>query len=287
MGHQSVIANTMYSVRSHVASRVWSGVLVLGCIAVALLLLVEGMVFGGLIMLMASIPASWLSGLWVVPWSTDAYLRKLMLIMQNIHSDLLYGGYQRREQLRIMGVEVADLTPPQQYVGTYGSVLTIIGQLEGIIDDKEGNFADRAVGVFEQYGLLLHIRVELESKSDAYPQAAYRVLERYRLFITSSMDKNEDLLQRHTRQIKNLRPSGRWITWHKGFVLALLGYTEAICSYYRAVREDNLEEVKLVAKNVSVARSILEAERLKYVEEFGDVSNARRRYGRPNTRRRQ
>jgi hypothetical protein len=264
------VADTMYSLRSHVAARwtIWSRVLVFTGIAVALSLLVEGYLVGGLVILVVSIPSSWLSGLWVIPWSTDTYLRNLALIMRNARNDIWYAGYQRSEQLGILRAEVMDLTPPQRYIDIHEHMLIIIGQLRDIIDDEKGDFTDRAVTIFDRCRLLFDIRIGLENESDSYSRLIRQALDKYRLIITSGMNESEDSLRRNTSRIKKLRPPGKWITWHKGYVLALTDYTAAVCSYYLAVRENDIEAVKRVVKKVSVTHTILEAERQRYLEKF-------------------
>ena len=93
------VADTLYRVRAQVAPRLVAGTRFIGLGVVALggFLVAEGNVVIGSLTLVACVPLTWVTGVWAVPGSIDAYLGKITSIVNDCYTNLQYDSHHRRE----------------------------------------------------------------------------------------------------------------------------------------------------------------------------------------------
>ncbi len=260
----------LYALRSQIASRwaVLSQLVALFVVAAALFELIEGDIAIGGGLGLIGIGASWLAGLWVVPGGTDAYLRKLAVIMRDAQTDLWFERYKRSEQLRATVAKVASLEPSERDAGTQGRILATMDQVEALIDDRTIPFADRADGIFEQSRLLYEICVALNHQTGPYAELAAEALHEFRGAIVASMEESEELLRRHIDYVTKVRPPQSWRASHHELLSALTDHTTAVGRYYAAAQGDSREEVDKAIACVVATFGVLEGERQKFVSAF-------------------
>lgn len=250
--------------------------MVLSIVAVALFLLIEGHMVAGLIVLLADIATAWLTGVWVIPRSIDAYSRKLSLIMREADTTSWYERDRQRKRLRTISSEMESLSPPQSKLDLHRRILANLHQLEDILDDKSLAFTDRATSIFEKGQTFRRFRAEFSDRcNEPYTRMATKMLDRYKLVINKGAERDRDFLGRLTTRIKKLRPPSVLAERHRDYLLALSEYVSATNSYYEAAKGDSIEAVRKAAMSVTVARSILDKESRDYAAEVQIRSYAR------------
>jgi hypothetical protein len=122
---------------------------------VGFLLVVEDHIAIGSIVLLASAAATWLTGLWVVPWGIDAYSRKLSHIMRDLLTDLR--GEESRESLRRCIERAQRLKPPpvwevdhKRLLDAMNEYLVAIQRYHGIAENDDRNAVRAATEVVSE-----------------------------------------------------------------------------------------------------------------------------------------
>jgi hypothetical protein len=147
-------------------------VVTLGLVALGLYLIAEDRILAGVVVLLVSTAITWLIGLWVVPWGTETYSRKLSRIMREWIADSRASRShgQEESQLEIVGM-------------IEKSVSRCIGRTEKLKPSTTWE-ADHHVllGALRQYRAALQSYRDVwdGDDSDAVRKARERVLESHR-----------------------------------------------------------------------------------------------------------
>ncbi len=264
------VTDTLYGVRAQVAPRLVAGTRFIGLSVVALggFLAVEGNVVIGSLTLIASVPLTWVTGVWAVPGSADAYLGKITSIVNDCYTNLQYDSHRRREGLREIKREVQGLIPPQDRLEMHQAVLADISQIEVVLSDSTASFADRAVGVIEPSRALRRIGADFDSRStEAYIKILAEALERYRRLSDSSKGKSQQSLHRLQGRVSKLRPPKSLSKRHTQYLEVVNGYIAAMNAYC-AMNETTDAEIRVAAVNVERAYAKLDSKSREYIEEL-------------------
>jgi hypothetical protein len=264
------VADTLYRVRAQVAPRLVAGTRFIGLGVVALggFLVAEGNVVIGSLTLVACVPLTWVTGVWAVPGSIDAYLGKITSIVNDCYTNLQYDSHHRREGLKEIKREAQGLIPPQDRLEMHQAVLADIGQIEVVLSDSTASFADRAVGVVESSRALRQIGADFDGRpTEAYIKALTEVLERYRRLSDSSKGKNQQSLHRLQGRVSKLRPPKSLSKRHSQYLEVINGYISAMNAYC-AMNEATEAEIRVAAVNVESAYAKLDAKSREYIGEL-------------------
>jgi hypothetical protein len=263
----------LYGVRAKV-SPLWGGgtrFMALGVVAVGLVLVADGYTPLGVILLVASVPASWLTGMWMMPGSVDAYFVKMSNIMNESAVNWNSDNFWLRQQLGDIATKIKCLKPPQKRLDLHRRVLADVGRIEEILDDKAVKFVDRAVSLLQPSQSLRHAYTELDSESDPsehYVSEMVSLLARYKRCVDESRTRNAKSLKRLVRRAKKLRWPGSLMDSHNGYLRILDAYMSCMIAYYAATRDSDTETVKKAAAAAEVAHAQLEDRSRDYFAEL-------------------
>ncbi len=222
----------------------------LAVIALGVFLVVEGDVLIGLLVLLASVPLTWLTGVWVVPWSADAYLGKILGVIGDCDANLNYISVRRREGLRGISGEIENLAPPKGRVETHQAIITCVRRIENILGDQSASFVDRAVGVVGPGRVLRKMGDELDSASaEVYTDVAAGSIRRYLQLADESKSKTRESLARLGVRISRIRAPRSLSKSHSEYLAVVEKYISAM-NVYCAMREAGEDEVRTAAANV-------------------------------------
>lgn len=202
------VIDILYRVRTQVAPRLVAGTRFIGLSVVALggFLAVEGNIVIGSLTLVASVPLTWVTGVWAVPGSVDAYLGKITGIVNDCYTNLQYDSHSLWKGLKDIKRDVQSLTPSQDRLEMHQAVLADINQIEVVLSDATAAFVDRAVGVIEPGRALRRIGANFDDQcTEEYVKVLTKVLERYRRLSDSSKDKSQQSWGRLQSRVSKLR----------------------------------------------------------------------------------
>ncbi len=263
--------DALYRVRAHVAPRMAVGTRFIGLGVVALggFLAVEVNAILGAAVLVASVPVTWVTGVWVVPGSTDAYFSKIANIINDCHTNLQYGSYHGRKALGDICNSIEGLTTPQSWLETHKEVLAAMHQIDSVLSDRSAAFIDRAVGVIGPGRILQRIRSEFDSKSaETYVRDMAEALDRYKSLADDNKDKSQRSLRRLQARINKLHPPRSLVESHQKYREVLDDYVASMNAYY-VVSRDGDAEVRAAATKVETAYANLDTRSREYIEELG------------------
>jgi hypothetical protein len=254
----------LYRIRAKI-SPMWGGgtrFVALGGVAVGIVLITDDYTAIGASLLVASVPVSWLTGMWMVPGSVDAYFVKMSSIMTEASTNLYSENVWLRRQLGDIATAVDRLEPSQTRVDVYRRIVTDIGLIEEILDDKSIKFADRAVGLLRPSLSLRSVLSELESElSEPYVEPYVRemvsLLARYKHRVDESKERNAESLRRLVRRAEGVRRPGFLADRHRQYIQILNVYMSCMIAYY-ASTQDGIAGARRAAAAVEVAYVNLE-----------------------------
>jgi hypothetical protein len=264
------VIDVLYSVRAQVAPRLVAGTRFIGLSVIALggFLAVEGNIVIGLLILFASVPLTWVTGIWAVPGSADAYLGKISDIVNDCYTNLQYDSHCRWEGLKDVRREVQGLTPPPDRLEMHQAVLADINQIEVVLSDSTVSFVDRAVGVIAPSRALRQIGADFDGQStETYVKILAKALERYRRLSDSSKDKNQQSLHRLQNRVSKLRPPKYLSKRHSEYLEVVNEYVSAM-SAYCVMNEATEAEIRMAAVNVERAYAKLDTRSREYIGEL-------------------
>jgi hypothetical protein len=263
--------NALYRVRARVAPRLAAGTrfIGLGIVALGGFLAAEGHATIGVVVLVASVPATWLTGVWVVPWSMDAYFVRLSNIINDSYINLQYENHRQREQLKDIANEIKGLDPPRDRLDLHQQILTDICRVDEILNDKSVSFSDRAIDILGPSRSLRHAYTELDHDSrEPYVSAVAGALGRYKDRIDEDRERNQQSLRRLLVRANKLGPPGSLAERHGNYLRALDEYVSSMSAYYAAIRDREAIAIRKAAGMVEVAYADLEATSHRYVTEL-------------------
>jgi hypothetical protein len=267
------MVDLLYGIRAKVLP-LWGGgirFVALGVVAAGLVLIADGYMPLGVILLVASVPVSWLTGMWMIPGSVDAYFVKMSNIMYdsavNWHSD----NFRQRQQLGGIATKIRRLKPPRKRLDLHRRVLTDVDRIEEIMDDKTVKFVDRVVGLLEPSRSLRRAYTELASEGDPrerYVKEMVSLLAQYKRRINESKTQNVKSLRRLARRAEKLRRPGSLVDSHNGYLRVLDAYMSCMIDYYAVTQDSDTETVRRAAAAVEVAHAKLEGRSRDYFAEL-------------------
>lgn len=127
--------------RQPLRSFVWYGGLVV--LAVGLLLALERVWAAMAAALVAGVVLMWFAGAWVLPWSRDAYVRRLVRLWSAwaTHAEWAYNQFSRRQAK--FSDRLSALSPPPEYAAEHERLVSLAAEADRLRSDSTIPFAKR------------------------------------------------------------------------------------------------------------------------------------------------
>jgi len=263
----------LYGIRAKVSS-LWGGAtrfLALGVVAVGLVLVADGYTPLGIILLVASVPVSWLTGMWMIPGSVDAYFVKMSHIMNDSAVNWRSDSFWLRQRLGDIATQITGLKPPQERIDLHGRILADVGRIEEILDDKSVKFVDRATSMLQPSQSLRRAYTQLESDSDPgdhYAKEMESLLARYKRCVDENRARNTKSLRHLVKRAEQLRRPDSLMDSHNDYLRFLDAYMSGMIAYYEATRDGDTKTVRAAAAGAEVAHARLEDRSREYFTEL-------------------
>ncbi len=273
------MTDTLYKIRAQVAPRLNGGIRFLGLAIVALgvLLVVEDEIVVGSAILVASVPITWLTGVWVVPGSSDSYFVKIANLVTDAHLNFEYDSDRQRKGLERIADEITNTTAPQHWLSIHRQIVADMRRIDEGLSDLSVSFTDRAVSGFESARSLRRVRREFEDRpGDDYAREMTRLLDRYKAAASVRTRKKMQALHRFQARVNGLTPPSRLTERHEKYRELLGEYISAMDAYRTVVENDEPGAVGRAAMTIEVTYASLKTEGRKYFDEL--QSGSRRGY---------
>jgi hypothetical protein len=264
----------LYRARAKV-SPLWGGrtrFIALGGVAIGLVLVADGYTPLGAVLLVASVPVSWLTGMWMMPGSVDAYFVKISNVMNESAVNWRSENVWLRQRLGDITTKINHLEPPQKRLDLHLRILADVGSIGEILDDQSGKFVDRATRLVQPSQSLRRAYTELdESESDPgeqYLKEVVSLLARYRRCIDESRARNVKWLRRLVRRTEKLRRPGSLADSHNDYLRILDSYISCMVAYYAAAQDSDTEAVRRAAATAEMAHTRFEDRSRDYFAEL-------------------
>jgi hypothetical protein len=265
------MTDILYKIRAKVAPRLNGGIRFVGLAIVALgaLLVVEGEIIVGSVILVTSVPITWLTGAWVVPRSSDSYFVKIANLVTDAHLNYEYDSDRQRKGLERIAGEITNTTAPQSWLGIHRKIVVDMGQIDKGLTDLSVSFTDRAVSGFESVQSLRRVRRELDDRpDDSYAREMARLLDRYKAAASVRTRKKIQALHRFQARVNGLTPPSQLTERHEKYRELLGEYISAMDAYCMVVENDEPGAVERAATTIEATYTSLKIEGRKYFDEL-------------------
>jgi hypothetical protein len=223
--------------------------LALAIVSGAFVLIVDGSIAVGCVVLLLAIPSTWMCGLWIVPNSVDAYAHKMAHLLRDDFAETTREDHQQVERLRDITAAIERLEPPREFMELHVRVLDILQQMDSIKQDDSRELVDRTAQAFRLRQQLLQIREELDGyAAESYIVELADALDNRMVVTTEAADAIQRLLQHQGETLKKLKVPRSWGSQHNAYVQQFTSYLEALERYYGVIKGGSIGEAERAAR---------------------------------------
>jgi hypothetical protein len=239
--------------------------LALTVIGAAIVLISNGYVLLGCVVLLLAIPSTWLGGLWVMPNSVDAYARRIVPLLRDDFVEATWESRRQDERLRAITAAIAQLEPPHDFMELHARVLGVLREIEGMKRGDPEMLADEAIEVIELRRQLLQIRSELDGyAAEPYLAKLAEALDA-RVGVTKATAEAVQRPLLHQKEgLQRVKVPRSWLSLHSAYLEQLTSYLAVRETHYRAVGDNNVAEAKRTACLLGTQQRAVETLANKY-----------------------
>lgn len=210
----------------------------------ALYLFAEDDLLAGCVLLAATVPATWLAGLWVMPGGADAYMQRTSRIIKAGFSDVRQEGDKRRARLSAITDMIARLDPPEELKDFHIGVIETLREFDSIQNVAIEELEKTARRRFELRARVNGFLDDLRSapRDVVYVQGAGKLLREWAA-ITVDTAEIEQKLDNLDEKLRKVKAPPSLADRHAVYVAAFDDYIQSMISFYRANKGDDIDSI--------------------------------------------
>jgi len=237
------------------------GVLVL--ISGGFVLLADGSIIVGCVILLLSIPCTWLAGLWSVPNSVDAYVRKMTNLLRGDFAETVLEVGQQKKSIQETTATISMLEPPPEDRDFHVHVVSILQELDDLGNDDRHSLVERTIKINELQQQLAPTREEIAGSSTPYLRELASTLDARVTLAGKSADAILRPLRHQSLVLARIKIPGTWLSRHQAYASQLDAYLIALENYYDARNNDGR-----VSKDIACSLESRKRELSTQISEF-------------------
>jgi hypothetical protein len=246
----------------------WGGLMVL---AVGLVLALEGVWAAVAPALLSGAVLMWFAGAWVLPWSRDGYLRRLMRLWNAwaTHAQWAYSQFSQRQAK--FGDRLAALAPPRDLSVEHERLVSLAGETDRLRRDSAIPFAERVhqVTLTRQAARQVKdeaVRRAVTGTSRRYADALDRLSEERRRDYAAAAARSERATEQAAERLARIRPPRAAKTDHDALVAAFGALLAAAREFHAAAQAADPDRASLAAAGWESAMADVREARGRIIE---------------------
>jgi hypothetical protein len=226
--------------------------------------LVNGAVVAGILLLLAAVALAWLARLWVVPRSADAYAAKAERILATAFAKAYRANNGQAEKMATICDEISSLTPSQALEGEHRKIVRALAGHDRH-QDSLPSLAERTTRVVRSRRAFREIE-ETASRvpSDPYLRSLVEHGRQRGELATLTTRLTEEPLFEGREALAGLHPPRAWRSPHHALLAAFDAYLAGVCGYYDATASDDTKMIARAISRFADSKADLDAMRLAY-----------------------
>jgi hypothetical protein len=223
------------------------------------------LVVGGIVM--------WLTGTWVVPWSRDGYVRRLMHLWSAwaTHAQWAYDQFSQRQGK--FDARLAALSPPQ-CIADHERLVSLVTEIDRLRTQTAIPFPERARQVTLTLQTARQTKDELVLRAATgderrYAAALDRLFEEPRSEYATAAARSERATEQAMQKLARIRPPAPAAAEHEALVAAFGAQLTAARESHAAAQAADPERAAAVAAQWDAAMAALRDARTRITDRLG------------------
>jgi hypothetical protein len=251
--------------------RGWAFLPALAFVAIALTFLASGDILLGGVGIVLSVPLTWLGGIWILPWSEDAYALAMRDVIRTGPLEANALSHARWDRTKHIISSVSELDPPRELGVLYQKIVDKMNTIARIQAEDDRPLDECAVMMYETRQQLDRCLDELkERNSDGYAIGLAHAVEMFVAEVPWTQGLAGSPFHRRSERLAKIRPPQHWATRHDIAVELFSGYFEALHNFDVVMEKRDLDAVRRAAKKIALQHTALNQFAGEYLRDLGN-----------------